>query len=380
MKLYVKKVKTSKGTNENLWIDFTHEGKRYRKSLGLKNTPTNRKIANTRIIPEIQLKIVTGEFFKNETKIPTVDEYMKVSFDLQSGNRGKACQKDYILKYNKHIKSVFGNKKLNAITTNSITSWQNKLLKEKGLKPKTIKQIRGLLYTMFEDALKESSPIIQKNPVIGVGKLKEEVIITEDNINSLVDNSVNPFTIEEVKLILNNAPNEQMKNLFALLFFTGCRGGEAIALTWEKIDFKNKTIKIDRKLRQGEFGFPKYKSIRTIPILDVLLPYLQSQFNLTGDKKSFVFLNPYGRHLWDTSKFRDTHWKKTLKKANIVYRSPHTTRHTFISTLISNGEDINYVSKVAGHDSVKTTLEVYSHFIPNNNENFGLIFNKNFAT
>ena len=63
-----------------------------------------------------------------------------------------------------------------------------------------------------------------------------------------------------------------------------------------------------------------------------------------------------------------------LKKANVEYRNLHQTRGTFISTLISNGEDINYVSKIAGHENVKITLERYSQYIPVQNMNFGKCF------
>ena len=45
-----------------------------------------------------------------------------------------------------------------------------------------------------------------------------------------------------------------------------------------------------------------------------------------------------------------------------------------ISTLISNGEDINYVSKIAGHENVKVTLEKYSEYIPCKNKDFGNCF------
>ena len=92
-----------------------------------------------------------------------------------------------------------------------------------------------------------------------------------------------------------------------------------------------------------------------------------------------MFINSRGKHFWDISKIRENYWKKTLQKANVSYRSPHSTRHTYISTLISNGDDINYVSKLAGHESVKITLEVYSHYISNKNKNFGSVFNNFFG-
>lgn len=381
MKLFVKKSKNKQGVKETLWVDFTHNGQRYRKSLKLDNTPANRKLAETKVIPTLQYKVISGEFFSNSNnKIPTVDEYMKKSFELQRGNRSRAVQYDYDKKYHKHIKPIFGDTKINKLDSHTITLWQNTLLNENNLKVKTVKQIRGLLYTMYEDALKEKEPVVVKNPVIGAAQLRKEVIIDENNINANVDEPIKPFTLEEIESILGNSVTLQMRNFFALLFMTGVRLGEAISLTWEKIDFKNKEILINRKVRRGEFGLPKYKSIRKVPILDSLLPYLKHQLTLTGERNGFVFLNQKGNHFWDASKVRENYWKKTLEMNNISYRNPHQTRHTFISTLISAGEDINYVSKIAGHISTKVTLEIYSEYIPNNNKNFGSVFNKKFGT
>lgn len=68
------------------------------------------------------------------------------------------------------------------------------------------------------------------------------------------------------------------------------------------------------------------------------------------------------------------------KKANVSYRNLHQTRGTFISTLIANGEDITYVSKIAGHENVKVTLEKYSEYIPVKNDKFGECFQNSVGT
>ena len=93
MNLYVKTSNTKGGKKETLWISFTHNGIRYRKPLNLDNTPANRKLAEKTIIPTLHYKIISGEFFKNI--MPTVDECMKKSFELQSSNRKSFTQNDY---------------------------------------------------------------------------------------------------------------------------------------------------------------------------------------------------------------------------------------------------------------------------------------------
>ena len=79
MKIYVKKVQTSQGdTKESLWIRFTHQGKLYRKPLGLENTKGNMRLAQNEILPTMQLKLINGDFFNKQA--PTINEYALTSF------------------------------------------------------------------------------------------------------------------------------------------------------------------------------------------------------------------------------------------------------------------------------------------------------------
>ena len=89
MNIYIKKVKNSKGQEKEwLWINYTINGKRFRKPLDMENTKSNYKRAENEILPLLQYKLLNGELNQNK-KIPTVDEYMKFSFELHSGGRGK---------------------------------------------------------------------------------------------------------------------------------------------------------------------------------------------------------------------------------------------------------------------------------------------------
>ena len=119
------------------------------------------------------------------------------------------------------------------------------------------------------------------------------------------------------------------------------------------------------------------KSKRIIPIIEPLIPFLENQKKITENHNSFIFLTQRtNKHFHSAGKVREQIWIKALKMANVEYRNLHQTRGTFISTLISNGEDITYVSKIAGHENVKITLEKYSQYIPVQNMNFGKCFKK----
>lgn len=369
MKLFIKKKQTKKGITESLWIDFTHNGKRHRKSLGLKNTSTNRKHAKQRLIPELQIKLLSGEFF-DKTKMPTVSEYMEISFQLREGSRTKSTIYGHRKNYERYIEPIFGSMKIDTLTSRKITIWQNNLVKQ-GLAKATIDKIRGLLYSMYEDSIEEGFLI--KNPISNVKRVSTNIKPKQPT------REIDPFSKSEIQRIIS-AEEGQTQNLYALLFFSGVRIGEAIGLTWRDIDFENNVLKIRRQVRFGESTPLKTQnSIRDIPIIDVLKPFLENQFNLTGKSDSYVFLNKQGTQFYSSNKVREQFWIKTFEKVNIPYRNLHQTRHTYISNLISSGEDINYVSMIAGHKNTKVTLEKYSRYIPHNNSEFGKTFKNLFG-
>ncbi len=370
MNIYIKKVKNTQGKIvETLWVNYSINGKRFRRPLEMENTKANYRKAKNEILPLLQNKLLNGELNQNK-KIPTVEEYMTFSFELHKGGRCKSTIYGHQKNYDKYIKGTFGHKSLDKIISDDITLWQNNLQEEFKLSKSYILKIRGLLYTMFEDAIKNQ--IIKTNPTKDVNKLNE----TEQSKVKRIE--LTPFKPEEINKILSFTTNQD-KNLIATLFMTGLRIGECLGLTWNNIDFENRTITVRRQIVNGEVKdiLKTSKSKRTIPIIETLIPFLKEQKLLTGNYNSFVFLTKKtNKHFHSAGKVREQIWIKALKKANVEYRNLHQTRGTFISTLISNGEDITYVSKIAGHENLKITLERYSEYIPIQNINFGSCFKK----
>ena len=120
MNIYIKKVKnTNEKIIETLWVNYTINGKRFRKPLDIENTKANYKRAENEILPLLQYKLMNGELNQNK-KIPTVDEYMKFSFELHSGGRGKTTIYGHQKNYDKYIKEVFGHKSLDKIKSSEI--------------------------------------------------------------------------------------------------------------------------------------------------------------------------------------------------------------------------------------------------------------------
>ena len=344
----VRKSRDGKIIKTELWYSYTHNGKRVRKPLGLNDTKANRKLVENEIFPDLLVKLKNDELFKNAKEVPTIDEFILHSFKLHKSERNRQTHDDYIGIYKNHIKDFFKNRRIDDIKPSHIQLWQNNIL-DKGISPARIRTMRTVLTTMYNDAIKDE--IVDKNPlsVVRTPKISQTII--------------NPFTLSEIELILSNAKG-QFKNFYATAFFTGMRSGELIGLRWSDVDFTNGEISVSRRIKMGDIGSPKtVNSIRTVEILDTLIPYLQEQYKLTGHLNSYIFLNKDNEHFYDIKRIRDTHWKRDLKAVGLDYRPIYHTRHSFATLMLSNNEDILWVSSMLGHKDSTMTLSVYAKYI-----------------
>ena len=100
-----------------LWIRFNLDGTKVRKPLHLDDTKANIKLAHTQLIPQMIIKVHSGEFFKKHTviTIPTIDEYIETSFKLHRGHRCDSTQYAHEKNYKKYVKKVFGHLRLDEI-------------------------------------------------------------------------------------------------------------------------------------------------------------------------------------------------------------------------------------------------------------------------
>ena len=154
------------------------------------------------------------------------------------------------------------------------------------------------------------------------------------------------------------------------MYYCGLRRGELRGLTWDNINFEDKTISVVKNVvnLQGESHYwlmttPKTRtSVRTIPIpqrlADDLKDYLEYQKKQYGfNNKWFVFgdVNPI-----HTDVLR-RHKNDYAKKAGLKQIRIHDFRHSCASVLINSGASIMVVAKFLGHAKIDETLNTYSH-------------------
>ncbi|GAA8237351.1 site-specific integrase [Helicobacter pylori] len=236
--------------------------------------------------------------------------------------------------------------KLKKITQERISRYHENTLKL--YRQNTIHNLNANLKSFL--AFCETERFIEKNPYFAI-TLK----------NAQEAKAIIPFSLEEIKLLIKNAPSLRLKAFLAVAFFTGMRTGEQLALLWEDIDFNNKTIIINKSLNElGQITSPKNKpSIREVDLLEPVEKILKELKESEPANKKFVFIDMPKR-----SSVFQRHFKKLLKALNLKDRKLYTTRHTFASLMLSQGEEAMWVSKTLGHKDLNTTYKTYSHYIP----------------
>lgn len=160
----------------------------------------------------------------------------------------------------------------------------------------------------------------------------------------------------------------KFKPLFDLLYATGMRAGEALALTWE--DIRGNSIRINKTIARVrgayEIGPPKTAaSNRTISVDPRVIEEIQKA-RVPGSRYVFSGLTSNAVPLCYPTLHRA--WADTTSKLDLPKITIHGLRHSHASWLISNGVPIPAVSKRLGHANVAMTLNVYSHLLPQDDE------------
>ena len=95
-------------------------------------------------------------------------------------------------------------------------------------------------------------------------------------------------------------------------------------------------------------------SFRTVPIPDSIVKKLKS----IKSKKGLLFFDENNEVL--KAKNVSYKWKKILQACDIPHKKFHSIRHTYASTLLKNGVDIQTVAELMGHSAIAIT-QIYLH-------------------
>lgn len=276
-------------------------------------------------------------------------EYMKPRVKIST-------QYDIRHNFENHLLPYFEKMKIYNITKKDIFAWQQEYDKKK-LSYSFKSKLRDYLNAIFRFAVYyydlPVNPVTQVEPFRHIEQKKEMTI----------------WSKQDFEKFIAKVDNFEYKTFFLFLYLTGCRKGEAFALTWNKIDFDKQTVTINqnltRKVDDMVFAVVPTKTYNTRSILipKILISYLIELQSKQENYKdcNYVFGGNYP--LADNTITRAFY--SAIKKADVKQIHLHSLRHSHASYLISQGESIVMVSKRLGHSTVQQTLNTYSHLMPN---------------
>jgi len=264
--------------------------------------------------------------------------------------------REHTMKTKKHIIELkiipfFGKKSMNAITPADIRKWQNELLL-KNYSQTYLRTINNQLTAIFNYATQYYD--LKNNPCKkagSIGKNKAE--------------EMNFWTKEEFSIFIEGIMDKQRSyTAFMVLFWTGMRIGELLALTPSDVDFEEKTIHISKSYQRIDgrdiITPPKtQKGNRIITVPDFLLAdlkdYMDSIYCLENNDRLFPVTKYYMEH----------EMKRGVKNSGVKHIRIHDIRHSHCAMLMELGITPLEAAERLGHERVETTLNTYAHLYPN---------------
>lgn len=263
--------------------------------------------------------------------------------------------------YRNYIKdSMIAGNKLVKTKSLQLQKFYNELSK-KGYSYSQINTLNTVLKVFFNWCI--DNDYILKNPCTKIS--------IKGNKNDIINSQrkdVEILTEKEIKTIKEHVKGSDFELIFLLDLATGLRQGELLALDWEHINLKDKTLKVEKSVKEVYvyddentkhietiFQTPKtLNSFRTVPIPNALVDILKTIPNKSG----LLFADKDNEPL--KGKNVSTQWAKILKECKIPHKKFHSIRHTYASMLLKKGVDIESVAELMGHSAISIT-QIYLH-------------------
>jgi len=261
-----------------------------------------------------------------------------------------------------HLKPLLGHIPLSRLSALDVQQALNRR-SEEGLKPKTIRYIRGTLRAGLNHAVKWG--LIERNPAAVV------------SIPRVEPYEIRPFTPAEARTFLKAISGDRLEALYTVALTMGLRQGEALGLRWRDVDLELGYLRINKQLQRldgrSELVEPKTtRSRRQIAMPKSVTQALQQHQARQAAERSeagenwvnldLVFATTQGKALDATAISKAFHLQ--LDRAGLPQRRFHDLRHSCATLLLVQGVAPRVVMDVLGHSQISMTMNTYSHVIP----------------
>ena len=351
-----------------------------------KKTVYGTKADARRALEEYRIELECG--VKNPEEL-TVGTYARAWYErrVNTGRYSPLTLKDDELQVRK-IEDIWGTTLLEDLTLKKISDAYDKLLASKRATKSAVHKINATLSLVMDEAV--ANELVEANPCEHVKaprpKPKERKALSDE---------------QALDLAIALRTEEQTGNTVAvwIALATGMRRGEILGLVWRNVDFERKRIYVgqqyaaDHKIRDPK----SEKSHRWLGLDDGTIAFLaewkQKQARamevagLEQDEKTpvctntlFKFMDPNTFNRWrrqyfanhglgefgPSVRYTDSTGRKRWRKGAYIGYNLHELRHTQATLLIGSGADIKTVQQRLGHSSASLTMDIYAHFIAQN--------------
>lgn len=313
------------------------------------------------------------------------DKYLAQKFNLK--NTTKA---GYVYTYDHFVRDTyFGNLLIAKVKYTDVKRFYNELL-EDGLAAATVDNVHCLLHPAFQMAVRDD--ILRKNPT-------NDVMAEIKKSKMWVNKKRIALTIPQQKAFMGFLGKSNKYHgwepVITVLIGTGMRIGECLGLTWDDLDFDNKTISVNHNLIYRPIGedkkcvltitTPKSEAgTRIIPMFDEVYDAFLEEYqiqkcigfnhNVIDGYSGFVFTSGEGNvylpeavneaihRIADEYNVLEAELAEKEKREPILLPrfSAHSLRHTFCTRLCEKENNVKLIQSIMGHADIRTTMDIYA--------------------
>ena len=347
-------------SSNGLWVGVAHLG--YDQS----GTPVRRYVASkkrsevVRKLKELRRKIDDRTLIHNgEVKVAELFE--RWFSDIMRHQIAPSTLSNYQTITRMHIVPTLGTKRLIDVTVGDV----DQLLSRKadsGLSTSTVKRIRSILAQCLDQAIRWE--LVNRN------------VATLSRSPKAVRQEGRTLSPDQARHLLETLKGHRNEALYALMLSTGLRRGETLGLRWTDLDRESGVLRVARQLRREGTGLVTTDtktslSRRAVNLHERMLTTLfehetrqqteKRNLGAAWTETGYIFTSSIGTPIDPRNLYRE--FQMICRKANLGDWHPHELRHSAASLMLAQGVQIQVVSRVLGHSSIRMTADVYGHIL-----------------
>jgi integrase/recombinase XerC len=277
-----------------------------------------------------------------------VEDFLRYMLaEREASPRTVKTYQDALSDYVAYLKTVDNDMNLEDADSDIIRSWVEDMMYRGHKATYTCKKLSAVK-SLYRYALRQG--IMKKDPAHSVsGPKKEKVLPTflkEAEADKLFD---------QLEWDMDDIRDVRARTLLLLLYSTGIRRAEVVALRDRDVNLLTHEMKVTGKRRKQ----------RIVPLGGEISAELQRYTKLRDeeipatDATEALFRNDKGKQMTGDNVYAIVH-KYLSRVTTQKKRSPHVLRHSFATAMLNHEAKLGGVQKLLGHESLDTT-QIYTH-------------------